>query len=184
MQGMPSEWIKRTKEEVFSLDNHISTTKIRDKARNMRTAYNRAKQMQLQSGWRLTVEDVEQSIHDRLEKICQFFWRLDRIWGQKPNTTPLSQFDSLAPEAPDSDIMIDISLASPAPSGPSRFLSLGPPPRPSTLLNIFDNDDSNQLENTSMPSQSADISDVVWGHELHHSDERLLLLPVYSRKDE
>ena len=150
MQGKPSEWTKRAK-EVFSLDNHISTTKIRDKARNMRTAYNRAKQMQLQSGWRLTVEDVEQSIHDRLEKICQFFWRLDRIWGQKPNTTPLSQFDSLAPEAPDSDIMIDISLASPAPSGPSlsQFLSLGLPPMSSRLLNIFDNDDSDQPENIS-----------------------------------
>ena len=79
MLGKPSEWTNRAKEEAFSLDNHISTTKIRDEARNMRMAYNRAKQRQLQSGWGLTEEDVEQSIHDRLDKICQFFWRLDRI---------------------------------------------------------------------------------------------------------
>ena len=47
--------------------------------------------------------------------------------------------------------LTDISLASPAPSGPipSHFLSLGLPPTPSTLLNIFDNDDSDQPENIS-----------------------------------
>ena len=47
--------------------------------------------------------------------------------------------------------MIDTSLAPPAPSGPSRFLFLlvGRPPRPSPRLNIFDNDDSDQPENTS-----------------------------------
>ena len=100
IQGKPSEWTRRAKEEVFSssLDDHISANKIRDKVRNMRAVYNKAKQMQLQSGWGLTEEDVEQSVHDRLEKICQFFWRLDGIWGQKPNTTPLSPFDSLAPD--------------------------------------------------------------------------------------
>ena len=48
--------------------------------------------------------------------------------GAKYNA--LSQFDSLAPEAPDSDIMIDISLASPVLSGLSRFLWARPPGRP------------------------------------------------------
>ena len=69
------------KEGVFStsLDDHISAKKIQDKVRYMRMAYNKAKQMQLRSGLGLTEEDFEASICDRLEKVCQFFWRLDGI---------------------------------------------------------------------------------------------------------
>ena len=72
--------------------------------------------MQLRSGWRPSKEDVEASICDRLEKVCQFFWRLDGIWSQKANTTPVSRVDSLA-----SDMMSD---ASPRPlAGPSQTAS-------------------------------------------------------------
>ena len=63
--------MRQAKEEVFPTSpDHISTKKIQDKARNMRMAYNKAKQMQLRSGWRLAEDDVEPSIWDRLEKFC------------------------------------------------------------------------------------------------------------------
>lgn len=120
-EGKQSEWTKRAKEEVFSLDDHISTDKIRYKTRNLQTAYNKANRMRLQLGWGLGLaeEDVEQSIRGRLEKTCQFFWRLDGIWGRKQNTT---QFDSL--QAPDA-IMINDTSRSP---GPNHSPAPAPPP--------------------------------------------------------
>ena len=53
MQGKRNEWAKQAKEEVFStsLDDHISAKKIQDKARDMRTAYKKVKQMKLRSAW-------------------------------------------------------------------------------------------------------------------------------------
>ena len=61
MQGKRSGWAKQAREEAFSTstDDHIGVKNIQDKARNTRTAYNKAEQMQLRSGWGLTEEDVE-----------------------------------------------------------------------------------------------------------------------------
>ena len=161
MQGKRNEWAKQAKEEVFStpLDDHITAKKIQDKARNMRTAYNKAKQMQLRSGWGLTEEDVEPSICDRLGKVCQFFWRLDGIWGQKPSTTPLSHFDSLAASGPDSpaDTTIDVSPPVPSANDPSRFPSRSNSRVPSSQHGsqnaLSDNDDDFDQDTPSVGQQ-------------------------------
>ena len=123
LQGKPSGWTRQAKEEAFSSsrDDHISANKIRDKVRNLQVVYNKAKQLQLRSGWGLTEEDVEQPVHDRLEKICRFFWRLDGIWGQKPQALD-SEAPASGPDSP-ADIAIGVSSPVPSASGPSRFPS-------------------------------------------------------------
>ena len=59
--------------------------RIRDKVQNMKQAWKRAANMRDQSGWGLSADDH----YGKLEKTCQFFYRLDNIWGTRVNVTPL-----------------------------------------------------------------------------------------------
>ena len=48
------------------------------------------KVMQEQSGWGVKPTDNHESVNDKLEEKCTFFWRLEEIWGSGPNATMLS----------------------------------------------------------------------------------------------
>ena len=74
---------------MFAADEHITITKIGDKAGNMKKCWKQAKAKQDQSGWGVTLEDNTQSINEELEKTCTFFWRLDEIWGSRLNASTI-----------------------------------------------------------------------------------------------
>lgn len=105
LHGKQSRWYRDVKDEVFYNDEHITVKKINDKASNMKKASKEAKASQGDSGWGLREED-ERNIQKKLEKKCQFFSRLDGIWGSRPNVRIITRVDSTevraAPSAPPS----------------------------------------------------------------------------------
>jgi hypothetical protein len=108
MDGGPStHWTRKVKEAVFADDEHIDVKKI--KTKNMRKGWKAAKEMQEQSGFGLRENECTSSINGRiiqlfanfeasaanlallevLNKKCRYFWRLDEIFGTRPNNNPV-----------------------------------------------------------------------------------------------
>jgi len=87
LRGKQITWHKLVKEQVFPSEEHITIRRITDKATNMKRSWKEARAMQQRSGWGVRAEDNETSINEALERRCLFFWRLDEIWGSRPNVT-------------------------------------------------------------------------------------------------
>ncbi|KAF8439174.1 hypothetical protein BGX38DRAFT_1208809 [Terfezia claveryi] len=97
LRGLQRKWHKDVKEEVFADDENITFNRIRDKVSNMKAAWSQAKKARDQSGWGLKPEDHSDSQQSFLEKKCAFFYRLDEIWGTRPNSTPVVLEDTTGP---------------------------------------------------------------------------------------
>ncbi|KAF8416864.1 hypothetical protein EV426DRAFT_721555 [Tirmania nivea] len=69
LRGKQIAWYKEVKEQIFGDEDHITD----------------AKAMQTRSGWGVKSEDNDKSINEVLERRCPFFWRLEEIWGSRPN---------------------------------------------------------------------------------------------------
>lgn len=93
LKGKQSRWHRDIKDEVFGKDDHITVKRINDKLANMKRQYKEAITIQDSSGWGLCEED-EQFINKNLDKKCPFFFRLDRICGNRPNMRIPTQMDS------------------------------------------------------------------------------------------
>ena len=50
--------------------------------------------MQEQSGWGTKPEENKASINEVLECTCQFFYRLEEVWGTRPNATIIVNAES------------------------------------------------------------------------------------------
>ncbi|KAF8461543.1 hypothetical protein BDZ91DRAFT_798027 [Kalaharituber pfeilii] len=57
------------------------------------------KALQERSGWGLTAEDNKESINTFIEKKCPLFWRLDAIWGSRPNSMVVASRESITVES-------------------------------------------------------------------------------------
>lgn len=112
------------KEEVFPDEEHMTTKRIREKVVNMKTACSKAKATLTTTGWGLKAEDNEPSINARLESRCLFFWRLDAIWGTRPNATPIVVEDTTNAQLPVP--ATPATLATPA--TPATVISVTPKP--------------------------------------------------------
>ncbi|KAN0077841.1 hypothetical protein V8E54_006145, partial [Elaphomyces granulatus] len=66
----------------------------------MKSAWQAAKKLQEQSGFGVREDDCTRSINEVLNKKCKFFWRLDEIFGTRPNNVPVTSSDSLPPPQP------------------------------------------------------------------------------------
>lgn len=76
LKGKQVAWHKDIKEQIFATDKHITVKKITDKAGNMKRTWKAAKAMQEQSGWGVKATHNTESVNDKLEEKCPFFWRL------------------------------------------------------------------------------------------------------------
>ena len=96
LRGKQMAWYKLVKEEVFAGDDymHITVKKIADKVFNIKRSWKEAKAMQEQSGWGAKPEENETSINEVLERKCPFFWRLEEVWGTRPNATMIVNTES------------------------------------------------------------------------------------------
>ena len=128
LQGKQTAWFKDVKQQEFSNDEHITVKRIADKVTNMKRAWKGAKALQERSRWGLTREKNEASVNGTLEKKCAFFWRLDEIWGARPNVAVPTAIRSAAATAPRR-----IPQSHGAPPTPSQSQpSLSQPPAPPT----------------------------------------------------
>ena len=72
---------------MFSDSTHITVKKIKDKAGNMKRAWQAASAKQEASGWGIKSEDNDDFISEAQERKRPWFWRLDDLWGSRPNVT-------------------------------------------------------------------------------------------------
>lgn len=94
LRGKQAAWHKDVKEQVFARDPEITVNRIKDKAQNMKKAWSDARKLREQSGSGVRAEDQVSSFNALLESKCPLFWRLDDIWGSRPNITPIIIADS------------------------------------------------------------------------------------------
>jgi len=62
----------------------------------MKVLWKNARDMQESSGWGVKPEDNDAKINEILERKCICYWRLDSIWGTRPNATVVVNMDSTA----------------------------------------------------------------------------------------
>ncbi|KAF8430147.1 hypothetical protein EV426DRAFT_708274 [Tirmania nivea] len=79
LRGKQAAWHKDVKEQVFAEDPDITSD---------------ARKLREQSGSGVRAEDQVSSFNALLESKCPLFWRLDDIWGTRPNITPIIIADS------------------------------------------------------------------------------------------
>ena len=94
LHGKRAVWHKDVKAQVFAEDEEMTLIRIRDKAQNMKKAWSEARKLREQSGSGVRAEDQVPSFNALLESKCLLFWRLDEIWGTRPNATPILMPDS------------------------------------------------------------------------------------------
>ncbi|KAF8430084.1 hypothetical protein EV426DRAFT_579674 [Tirmania nivea] len=118
LRGKQITWHKLVKGQVFSNDEHITVKRITDKVTNLKRSWKEARAMQQRSGWGVKAEKNEASINDALERKCAFFWRLDEIWGSRPNVELIGGSESVAsrPSQIPSEIPSQIPSEIPGPS--------------------------------------------------------------------
>jgi len=100
LRGKQSAWHKEAKDQVFADHDEITVKRIKEKAQNMRVAWKEARKLREQSGSGLKPEDNTPSFVALLEKKCAFFWRLDGLWGTRPNAAPIQSANCTQPAAP------------------------------------------------------------------------------------
>ena len=139
LRGKQLAWYKDVNDQEFPDDEHITIKKITDKGQNMKRAYRAANASQEGSGCGLTSEENSASINHALEKRCAFFWRLEEIWGTRPNVAIPATIQSTAPHD-----MLQSHDAPPIPSQSQPPLSQ--PAAPADTVDpidprLFDDDD-------------------------------------------
>ena len=155
LRGKQTAWFKDIKEQEFPDDEHITIKKISDKVNNMKKAWKAAKGMQERSGWGLTMEQNSTSINDALEKKCALFWRLEEIWGTRPNVAiPIAiELGPPSHDAPPTPSQSQPSMSQPAaaaPAAPADPADPGDPIDPQ----LFDDDDDGLEWQLSPPAAS------------------------------
>lgn len=167
IRGKQSSWHKDIKDEVFKDNAHVTVRRICDKATNMKKQWGGATAARNATGW--GVGKSENSITESLEKRCPFFFRLDAIWGTRPNVRIATGLDStsmLPPPRPKSALpirdasipptQIDSALAAHSDPVP-RLPELGSPPvesSPSPFMDYDDMEDVDDSESSLVPSES------------------------------
>ena len=158
LRGKQSAWFKDIKDQEFADEEHITVKKITDKVQNMKKAWRVAKAMQERSGWGLTMEENSTSINHALEKKCAFFWRLEEIWGTRPNVAIPATIQSTSttearqsPDGPPTPSQSQPSLSQPAPAPPAAIASSIDP----RLLDDHDDDDDSSDWQLSPPAASS-----------------------------
>lgn len=82
------------KHEVFCSEDNVTVKRIREK--DPWKGYQYENKLDEGNGTAsLGIKaDNEASINEILESRCSFFWRLDAIWGTRPNATPIVNIDT------------------------------------------------------------------------------------------
>jgi len=88
-RGAAVYWMKKAKEAVFADNEDIDVKKIKSKYHNMKNSWKAAKKLQEESGFGVKEDDCTGSVNDVLNKKCRFFWRLDKMFGTRPNNNPV-----------------------------------------------------------------------------------------------
>ena len=146
LRGKQSRWHKDVKCEVFLKDEHITIKKISDKVSNMKKQWKEAKALRDGSGWGIMDYKEDQSIKDALERKCPFFFRLDAIWGGRPNVKVLYRMDTI-----NSTTQPVVQLA----STPSvRAISSSPPQSPHIRSRSTSSSFEQQIIDLNIPPQS------------------------------
>ena len=60
----------------------------------MKRSWKEAKAMANQSGFGVRAEDNTTSVNEVLERKCQFYFRLEEIWGSRPNAQVIAPLES------------------------------------------------------------------------------------------
>lgn len=94
LRGRQAAWHKDVKDQVFADNEEITVKRIKEKVQNMRSSWKLARKLREQSGSGVKPEDNTPSFVAVLEKKCAFFWRLDVIWGPRPNVATTRLVDS------------------------------------------------------------------------------------------
>jgi len=131
LRGKQTVWYKDVKEQVFGDNEDITVKRVGEKVQNMKNAWRNARKLQEQSGGGVRAEDNAPTFNALLETKCPLFWRLDEIWGTRPNVTPVMVVDSAPPDSSDSPpINVPTSAADPD-SGdePLDWDDTPPPPK-------------------------------------------------------
>jgi hypothetical protein len=120
LRGAALHWMTKVKEAVFADNDNIDVKKIKSKYHNMKTSWKAAKKMQEESGFGVKEDDCTNSVNGRifwlfanceaaaaylsylevLNKKCRFFWRLEEIFGTRPNNNPVVTADTLSSQQP------------------------------------------------------------------------------------
>ena len=101
LQGKASVWHKDVKEQVFAENEEITVKRIKEKAQNMKNAWRTARKI-----W----EQSEFGAHAEVESKCPLFWRLDEIWGSRPNTAPNLILDPTQTQGPNPLVNEDVLM--------------------------------------------------------------------------
>ena len=147
LRGKPQVWHTKIYDQFFQNSEHITITKIRDKLSNMKRSWQAARILMNSSGW--GVEDMYDTVNKLLERKCPFFWRLEEIWGTRPNVRVIMDTESSkmplimearekvlededededADEDADEDEYTSVLSWNETPQPPTRPCSLTPPP--------------------------------------------------------
>jgi len=103
-----AEWTAKTAKSRY--DSYIKT-------------YKASKRDTLKTGWGLTEDDVAAgitTISQKLEKLCQFYSKLDILFGERQNVNPSSVFDGTS-------IIDDSDSDSESPIIPTSYNEILPP---------------------------------------------------------
>ncbi|KAF8430098.1 hypothetical protein EV426DRAFT_579780 [Tirmania nivea] len=95
LRGKQAAWHKDVKDQLFSEDEWISIKRIKEKAQNLKIAWTKARKIRDQSGEGVRAEDQVPTFNALLESKCPMFWRLDAIWGTRPNAGAIVLGNSL-----------------------------------------------------------------------------------------
>ena len=157
LRGKQITWQKDAKEQLFPNDSHIMIRKLTDKVANMKRAWKEARAMQDQSGWGLQPDDNETSINDRLKRKCPFYWRLDAIWGSRPNVTVVDRMESMSVKASQKDSQSQVQRLSQIPSLPEQASSYA-----EEADDVEEGSEIVQLDPPASPQLSDDDTEFEW----------------------
>ncbi|KAN0069405.1 hypothetical protein V8E54_012420 [Elaphomyces granulatus] len=97
-RGAAVYWMKKAKQAVFADNEDIDVKKIKSKYHNMKNSWKAAKKLQEGSRFGVEEDDCTSSVNAVLNKKCRFFWRLDKMFGTRPNNNPVVvTSDTLSP---------------------------------------------------------------------------------------
>ncbi|RPB20104.1 hypothetical protein L211DRAFT_572676 [Terfezia boudieri ATCC MYA-4762] len=153
LRGKQVAWHKEVKEQAFANEDHITVKRISEKMGNMKKAWNAARAMQTRSGWGVRSGDNDQSINEVLERRCPFFWRLEELWGSRPNVSAIPHTEAIASPTPARSEAVSqrpsepVRASEPASKSPSRRGSpaLRAAPAPLLLPKRSENGDLNAV---------------------------------------
>jgi len=103
LRGAAVVWMAKVKEAIFADNRDKDVKKIKFKYHNMKNSWKAAKKLQEESGFGVKEDDCTDSVNEVLNKKCKFFWRLDEIFGTRPNNNPVVTNDTLPQQEPEQE---------------------------------------------------------------------------------